>query len=641
MVLQVIRERLTGPALWVILGILIVPFAFVGVNEYLSSGSGNQVALVNDEEITFEAFNQSFINYRRGMQQRMGEAFNPAEYDSLVARLEYLDQMIDEELLRQAAMDMDLAVDDARLAETIRSIPAFQVEGVFNADVYQARVQSMGMSIPQFESELRSSAVLSTLPQGIRDSSFATRSEYEEFVALTEQTRSFRVVTVAADTNAVEPVFSEAEQQAWYEDHLDRFLTEETVVIEFLDLDMSTMSVGEMPSEDALLAAYEAQKGRFIVPERRRVSHILIEAPADADSAAVEAARLQAEALARQAREGDDFAALAEANSEDIGSAPLGGDLGFIEPGVMAESFEAAVYELSMDNPVSDPVQTGFGWHVIMLTDIEPAAGMPFEEAREVLIAEAMEEQGERLFLDLADRMVDIVYEDPTTLEAAALDLELDIQTEGPFTRAGGLGIASNAEVVAAAFSELVLEQGSASDLIDLGPSHAVVLRVLEHEPVRTMALDEVRPEVIAGLQQDAARAVALERAAALLAEVEAGMPLDEVAGASGLLVQNLQSVGRNSTLPDPLTVSEVFSLPRPEGDEPLFKVVESAAGYSLVELDSVTDGTVDAGQLIAARQARMMMGTINAGVEAWALVRQLREQARVEIFEENLGVSR
>ncbi len=641
MVLQVIRERLTGPALWVILGILIVPFAFVGVNEYLSSGSGNQVALVNDEEITFEAFNQSFINYRRGMQQRMGEAFNPAEYDSLVARLEYLDQMIDEELLRQAAMDMDLAVDDARLAETIRSIPAFQVEGVFNADVYQARVQSMGMSIPQFESELRSSAVLSTLPQGIRDSSFATRSEYEEFVALTEQTRSFRVVTVAADTNAVEPVFSEAEQQAWYEDHLDRFLTEETVVIEFLDLDMSTMSVGEMPSEDALLAAYEAQKGRFIVPERRRVSHILIEAPADADSAAVEAARLQAEALARQAREGDDFAALAEANSEDIGSAPLGGDLGFIEPGVMAESFEAAVYELSMDNPVSDPVQTGFGWHVIMLTDIEPAAGMPFEEAREVLIAEAMEEQGERLFLDLADRMVDIVYEDPTTLEAAALDLELDIQTEGPFTRAGGLGIASNPEVVAAAFSELVLEQGSASDLIDLGPSHAVVLRVLEHEPVRTMALDEVRPEVIAGLQQDAARAVALERAAALLAEVEAGMPLDEVAGASGLLVQDLQSVGRNSTLPDPLTVSEVFSLPRPEGDEPLFKVVESAAGYSLVELDSVTDGTVDAGQLIAARQARMMMGTINAGVEAWALVRQLREQARVEIFEENLGVSR
>lgn len=641
MVLQVIRERLTGPALWVILGILIVPFAFVGVNEYLSSGSGNQVAMVNDEEISFEAFNQSFINYRRGMQQRMGDAFNPAEYDSLVARLEHLDRMIDEELLRQAALSLDLAVDDARLAETIRSIPAFQVEGAFNADVYQARVQSMGMSIPQFEAELRQSAVLSTLPQGIRDSSFATRSEYNEFVALTEQTRSFRVVTVPTDVSALEPLFSEAEQEAWYLENQDQFQTQETVVIEYLDLDLSSMSVGEIPSEDSLVAAYEAQKGRFIVPERRRVSHILIEAPGDADDAAIQAARLQAEALALQARGGDDFAALAEANSQDIGSAALGGDLGFIEPGIMAESFEQAVYELTLDNPVSDPVQTGFGWHVIMLTDIEPAAGMPYEEAREVLIAEAMEEQGERLFLDLADRLVDIVYEDPTTLEAAALDLELDIQTEGPFTREGGLGIAANPEVVAAAFSELVLDQGSASDLIDLGPSHAVVLRVLEHEPVRTMEFAEVQQEVIAGLQEEAARDFALERAETMLAEVASGATLEEVAEASGLLVQDLQNVGRRSALPDPLTINEVFRLPRPEDGAPLLQVVESFAGYSLVALESVTDGTVDENQLIGARQARAMMGTINAGVEAWALVRQLREQAKIEIFEDNLGVSR
>lgn len=641
MVLQVIRERLTGPALWVILGILIIPFAFVGVNEYLASGSGNQVALVNDEEISFEAFNQSFINYRRGMQQRMGDRFNPTEYDSLVARLEHLDRMIDEELLRQAAMDLNLGVDDERLAETIRSIPAFQVEGQFNADVYQARVTSMGMSIPQFEAELRTSAVLSTLPQGIRDSSFATRSEYEEFVALSEQTRSFRALTVLADAEVIEPDFSEAEQEAWYLENQGLFQTEEMVTIEYLDLDMSSMDAGEVPSDDTLRAAYEAQKGRFIVPERRRVSHILIEASADAEPADIQAARMRAEALAMQAREGDDFAALAEANSEDIGSSALGGDLGFLEPGIMAQSFEDAAYSLTLDEPVSEPVQTGFGWHVILLTDIEPSAGMSFDEAREVLVAEALEEQGERLFLDLADRMVDIVYEDPTTLEAAALDLDLEIQTEGPFTRAGGFGISSNPEVLAAAFSELVLDQGSSSDLIDLGPAHAVVLRVLEHQPVRTKALDEVRAEVIEGLRLEAARELALERSKALLAEVQSGLPMDDVAEAAGLPVQELDNAARRSSLPDPLTVSEVFKMPRPEGDEPLYQVVESQDGYSLVALLSVTDGELDANQLIGARQARMMMGTVNAGVESWALVRQLREQARVEIFEANLGVSR
>lgn len=641
MVLQVIRERLTGPALWLILAILIVPFAFVGVNEYLSSGSGNQVAMVNDEEISFEAFNQSFINYRRGMQQRMGEDFNPADFDSLVARLEHLDRMIDEELLRQAAMSINLAIDNDQLAETIRSIPAFQVEGAFNADVYQARVQSMGMTIPQFEEELRTSAVLSTLPQGIRDSSFATRSEYQEYIALSEQTRSFRAVTVAADVEAIEPEFTEEELEAWYQENRERFQTEETVVIEYVDLDMSTVDAGEIPSEESLRAAYEAQKARFIVPERRRVSHILIEAPASAEAPEVEAARIQAEALARQAREGDDFATLAEANSEDIGSAALGGDLGFLEPGIMAESFESAVYTLTLDEPISDPVQTGFGWHVIKLTDIEPSAGMSFEEAREVLVAESMEEQGERLFLDLADRLVDIVYEDPTTLEAAALDLDLEIQTQGPFSRAGGEGIASNPEVIAAAFSELVLEQGSSSDLIELGPARAVILRVLEHQPVRIKERSEVLPDVIAGLREEAARELARERADELLAEVEAGTAIDVVAEEAGLLVQEYNNVARRSALPDPLTVVEVFSLPRPAPDESLLQVVESFPGYSLVELQSVTDGAVDGSQLIQGRQARMMMGTVNAGVESWALIRQLREQAKVEIFEDNLGVSR
>ncbi len=368
---------------------------------------------MNEEEITFEAFNQSFINYRRQMQQRLGESFNPADYDSLVARLEHLDRMIDEELLRQAAESLDFAVDDQRLAETIREIPAFQVDGAFNADVYQARINAMGMTVPQFESQLRQSAAISTLPQAISTSSFATDREYREFVALTEQTRDFQALTVPSDLSAIPETVSEEALLAWYEENQAQFQTEEQVTIEYVEINASVLPESEMPSEDDLRAAYEAQQGRFITPERRRVSHILIEAPAGAPEAEIEAARLRAEALVGQARADEDFAALAESASEDIGSASLGGDLGFLEPGIMAESFETAAYALTLEESISDPVQTGFGWHVIKLTDIEPASGMSFEEAREVLLNEAREANAERAFLDLADRLVDIVYEDP------------------------------------------------------------------------------------------------------------------------------------------------------------------------------------------------------------------------------------
>jgi peptidyl-prolyl cis-trans isomerase D len=532
-------------------------------------------------------------------------------------------------------------VDDQRLADTIREIPAFQVDGAFNADVYQARVAAMGMSVPQFESQLRQSAAISTLPQAISSSSFATDREYREFVALTEQTRDFQALMVPSILDDVPESVSEETLLAWYEENQARFQTEEQVTIEYVEIDSSVLPESELPSDEDLRAAYEAQQGRFITPERRRVSHILIEAPASAPQAEIEAARLRAEAIAAQALSGEDFAALAEASSEDIGSSALGGDLGFLEPGIMAESFEAAAFALTLEDPISDPVQTGFGWHIIKLTDIEPASGMSFEEAREVLLEEAREAGAERAFLDLADRLVDIVYEDPTTLEAASLDLGLEIRTEGPFTRAGGLGIAGNPDVVEAAFSDLVLVQDSASDLIDLGPTNAVVLRVLEHEPVRTQTFEEVRDAVVQGVREELAMTQAREQAESLRARVAAGEALEAIAEADGFMLESVEAARRQSLAPDPLVVQNVFRLPRPEGDAPGLHVVEGMNGYSLVALQSVVDGEVADDAPLAARQARAMMGTINASVESWALVRQLRENADVRIFEENLGVTR
>ena len=90
MVLQSIRERLTGILAFAILGILIIPFAFVGVNQYFTSNSGNIVARINETEITFNDFNQSFSNYRRQMQSIMGAAYDPVEFDQLIIRRQHL-----------------------------------------------------------------------------------------------------------------------------------------------------------------------------------------------------------------------------------------------------------------------------------------------------------------------------------------------------------------------------------------------------------------------------------------------------------------------------------------------------------------------------------------------------------------------
>ncbi|NOR19265.1 MAG: hypothetical protein GQ538_04155 [Xanthomonadales bacterium] len=638
MVLQSIRERLTGILAFAILGILIVPFALVGVNEYFTSSSGNIVARINEKEISFNDFNQSFSNYRRRMQSIMGAAYDPLEFDGLVIRREHLDSLIDQELITQAAESMGLDVDDATLAEEIRKIPAFQVDGEFNVDVYQSRLQVQGLSPKQFQNEMRLQFVVSQLPRNITASSIATAAELAEFVALLDQKRTFRAAMVPAESVEPPVEFNEEDITAWYDSHSNDYQSEEQVVIEYVELDAAFLPVGLPPEEDLLREQFEAQKARFISPEQRQVSHILIEVAADAGEADKETARQIAEDLSKRARDGEDFATLAQENSQDQGSAPAGGDLGWVETGVMVQAFENAMYELSMEAPVSDPVQTGFGWHVIQLREIREAVGMNFEEARMILVTEYLDDIAARAFLEQADRLVDLIYEDPTTLESAGLVMDLPVNEIGPFTRTGGSGIATNPDVIEAAYSDLVLLQGSVSDPVNLDENRLVMIRLKEHFPVALRPLEEVRDEIVAALDDKLARDNANTRATEFLATLQSGSDeFEALATAYELEYALNEAVGRNSFAPDVMLVKEVFKLQSPAEDSQVQVVLPTSSGFAVVSLDSVVPGTLDEGALLASQQYERVLANSNASQEAYGLMRQLRHNADVEVFEDRI----
>lgn len=638
MVLQSIRDRLTGVLAFTILGILVIPFALVGVNSYFTSSAGNIVALVNEAEITTNDFNESFSNYRRRMQSIMGAAYDPVQFDQLIARREHLDALIEQELISQAAESLGLDVDDATLAEEIRKIPAFQVDGQFNVDVYQSRLLSQGMTPKQFQSEMRTQFVMTELPKNIAESSFATAGEVKELVGLLDQERNFNAVLVPADTAESPVEFSDAEIEAWHESHASDYQSEEQVIIEYVELDSAFLPVGLPPEEDYLRAQFEAQKARFISPEQRQVSHILIEVSTDASEVEIETARQTAEDLSRRARDGEDFAALAAEYSQDKGSAAEGGDLGWVESGVMVKAFENAMYELSMESPISEPVQTGFGWHVIQLRDIRESTGMDFDEARLTLVREYEEENAARAFLEQADRLVDLIYEDPTTLESAALVMDIPVRVAGPFTRAGGEGIAANPEVAAAAFSDLVLLQGSVSDPIDLDETRLVMIKLKEHLPVALKPVEEVRDEIIATLSDNLARENAKAKADELLAALQNGdTELEALATESGLEYGHHGKVKRNSPIPDTKLVQEIFRLPVPTEGAPIEAVLPTSSGFAVVQLESVEQGVVDDSAMLVQQQYERVISNGNASLENSALLRQLRSLAKIEVFEDRI----
>ena len=133
-----------------------------------------------------------------------------------------------------------------------------------------------------------------------------------------------------------------------------------------------------------------------------KARHILIKTNALIDD---DEAKMRLEVIAGRIADGDDFATLAKANSDDTGSAINGGDLGWVAPGLLVPPFEKAMAELAI-NETSDPVQTQFGWHIIQVLDRrtkDNRAEQEKNEARDEIRKRKIEEETELWLRRLRD----------------------------------------------------------------------------------------------------------------------------------------------------------------------------------------------------------------------------------------------
>ncbi|GMK38646.1 hypothetical protein PCCS19_17000 [Paenibacillus sp. CCS19] len=123
-------------------------------------------------------------------------------------------------------------------------------------------------------------------------------------------------------------------------------------------------------SESAIRTYYDENKSSFGTPEQVRASHILVETKAEAD------------AIYTQLKNGADFAQVAKEKSIDTGSAVGGGDLNYFQRGDMVAEFEDAAFSLKVGE-ISQPVQSDFGYHLILVTDHKSAVTKTFEDVKE------------------------------------------------------------------------------------------------------------------------------------------------------------------------------------------------------------------------------------------------------------------
>lgn len=633
--LQAIRERVTGIVAIFVLGLLAIPFLFFGLDSYMRGVPQDAVAVVGDAEISASEFQTSFAQYRAQLREQLGDRYSDIETNQPAVRREHLESMIDQLLLRQYAEELGLRVSDRAVAEIIRDIPAFQIDGQFNPDVYRQALRGAGESPQSFERSLREDIQTRLVPQAVSESAVVTEAEIDRMISLQRQTRQVSLIDVGAEQFSDQVEVTEADVEAYYQENIDTYTSQERVRLAYVELQPESLIEQAELSEEELRQRYEAAEQRYLTPEARRASHILV-TPEEAGDP--ESARALAEELRARIAEGESFEDLAAEYSDDPASAGQGGDLGWIEPEDMVAPFEDALYELAEPGDVSEPVETQFGWHLIRLDEIRPPQGKSFEEARQEILDDHLQRQREELYIEMSERLVDLVYADDSSLEPLAEELGLEIKETDWFTRAGAEeGIAADEQVVEAAFSDLVLLDKAVSDPIEIGRNHMVAVRVVEHQPAEPRPLDEVSDQIRQRLITQRSRDMAAERAEALRERVASGeATLESLAEAEGLEVVSLEALSRRDFQQGPSFIQEVFRLPAP-GEEPTLHVVTRRGGYAVVRLEAVQPGNpAEAGE----SEREMMRNQLRMTRTQEALeglLARLREETDISVVEERL----
>lgn len=571
--LQNIREKK-----WIAFAILvpvIITMAFFGIDSYFSTRIDTFAAKIQgpakfgiwgaqELEISQDEFRRRYEQVRREERERQGDAFDNAAFESLDNKRNVLDGMVDEALLGLVAERDGITVGEAQVAEQLKAMPEFQVNGVYSVDQYRLALAGQGQTHAQFMATVRADLARRTIPSQIVASAMVSPAELDAFLSLSQQTRDLQLVDLPTPAlPAGQP--TEEELKAWYDSHLSSYRSEEKVAIEYVEIDGAKLSSPATADEATLRGLYDSRKARFVTAPSRVAAHILVAAPADADKATDTAARERAVALAAKAREpGADFAAIARESSDDLGSKAEGGVLGTIAEGDIGADFEAALFALTEAGQVTDPVRTPAGWHVIQLHELTPGTSRPFEEVRAELEAEFVASERERVFSDLSSGLIERIYKDPTALAPAAEAMGLELKQSPLFSQGQGDGIAALPQVRAAAFSDAQKSERQVSDAIEIGPSHVVVLHVVEHQPEAALAFDTVRDRVLSDYNGDRLAKASKAQAEAMLKRAQAGETLEALATESGRTVALLPATGRRGQLP-PGILDTAFGLPTPE----------------------------------------------------------------------------
>jgi peptidyl-prolyl cis-trans isomerase D len=502
---------------YVVLGLIILTFAFFGVDAYFRGGgaAADEVATVGDSKITVQEFGTSVRRAQDRMRaqaqgqqnQQMNAYLNSPEFRQAV-----LDEMIERRVLLQQAAKSGMAVSTDELRSAIASVEAFYDEdGKFSVARYEQLLRAQNLTPAQFERQIEQDILLGRFRNTVTGTAFMPDKVVERLVRIREQERevSQLVVSPAEFRDKVE--VTEEDAKEYFEGNKSLFRIPERAKVEYLVLTPEVAAANVEVSDEELKEVYERRITEFQAPEERRASHILITVSSDASDEEKTAAEAKANDIYQQLQTTPKrFAELARANSGDPGSAERGGDLGFFQRGFMVSEFEDAAFALSKGE-ISAPVKTQFGFHIIRLDEVKAVQTTPFEQVREQLLKEVREDRVQEAYLEAAQTFSDLVYTEYDSLKPTAETLNLTIQQSDWVSPASGGNnpLLNNPQLLEAVFSAESLEERRNTEAVEVQPN--------------TMPFEDVSADIVDFLKSERAIERAKTEGEAIVEKLNSG----------------------------------------------------------------------------------------------------------------------
>lgn len=508
----------------VILAILIVPFAFFGMDAYFSeSATGNEIAQVGGTGISAYDFDQALREQQDRLRANAGGQVDRALLESPELRRVVLDNLINQRVLALYAAENRLVVTPQQLQETIAGVPAFQEDGRFSLQRYESLVRAQGMSPATFEARLAQDVRVQQIVAAVGDAGFVPEASAKRFLDAQLEERRIREYRLAAERLGADATVSDEQIAAYYDANPARFERPARLEAEYLVFDRAAVEQKIDVAEEAVRASYEGNPQRFGVPEERQARHILLTLADGAEQGEVDKVMNEAQAIVDVLRQDPaQFADVAREKSQDPGSASRGGDLGFFGRGMMVGAFEDAVFALEKGQ-ISDPVRSEFGVHIIEVTDIRPSTIKALDDVRDEIVAELRAQEAGRRFAELAEQFANTVYEQPDSLAPAAEAVGLELRTSDWISRESAPEPFNNERLLNAVFGDEAVQKGRNTEAIEVGSSVLVSARVKTFEAAKRLPLDEVRSRIVDELRREAGRKKALEQGQAALDALRKG----------------------------------------------------------------------------------------------------------------------